>query len=256
MFASPGPIIMQLGPLTIRWYGLLTAISFLIALYMMRKLLLHKQEQIGPSYSLIGFDDDMLSNYAITILVSALVGARLWFVLLNFDYFVNNPVEIPQIWLGGQSIQGGITGAALATVILYRKYTWDLLALLASVVPLGQAIGRWGNFFNEEAFGSVTELPWKLYISHTGLYHHPTFLYESLWNLMVFGMMMFINYRLNWTAPRIIGSYLVLYSAGRLMIEALRMDSLLLFGMPAASVISVITIVIGIYLIKKPGSRN
>ncbi len=107
-FCSPGPIFFHLGPLAIRWYGLLTAIAFLVVLNLMQVLLRIKHRNQNSSYALKSFTDDDLSNYAIVILISALVGARLWFVLLKWDYFSLNPIEIPKIWHGGQSIQGGM----------------------------------------------------------------------------------------------------------------------------------------------------
>ena len=197
-----------------------------------------------------------MSNYAVVVLIASLVGARLWFVALNWDYFSSNPLEIPQIWLGGQSIQGGMLGSVIATFLFYRKQSLDLLALMTSAVPLGQAIGRWGNFFNEEAFGSVTSLPWGLYISHTGKYHHPTFLYESLWNLLVFTAMIFLNQKTQISSKKIIAFYLLFYSIGRLIIESIRVDSLLIVGIPAASLISVFLIVVALSILLSRKKTN
>jgi len=248
-FCSPGPIFFHVGPLAIRWYGLLTAIAFLVVLNLMQVFLRIKQKNQNSSSALKSFTDDDLSNYAIVILISALVGARLWFVALNLDYFIPNPLEIPQIWHGGQSIQGGMLGAVIGTFLFYRKQGVDLLAIMVSAVPLGQAIGRWGNFFNEEAFGAVTSLPWGLYISHTGQYHHPTFLYESIWNILVFMGMIFLNLKTKLSSLKIIACYLLFYSCGRLVIESIRTDSLLIAGLPAASLISGLCILIALILL-------
>lgn len=248
-FCSPGPIFFHVGPLAIRWYGLLTAIAFLVVLNLMQVLLRIKYRDHNSSAALKSFTDDDLSNYAIVILISALVGARLWFVALNLDYFSSNPIEIPQIWHGGQSIQGGMLGTVIGTFLFYRKQGVDLLAIMVSAVPLGQAIGRWGNFFNEEAFGSVTSLPWGLYISHTGQYHHPTFLYESIWNILVFIAMIFLNLKTKLSSLKIIACYLLFYSCGRLIIESIRTDSLLIAGFPAASLISGLCIFIALILL-------
>lgn len=215
-----------------------------------------KHEDQDSSYALKSFTDDDLSNYAIVILISALIGARLWFVALNWDYFSSNPIEIPQIWHGGQSIQGGMLGTVIGTFLFYRRQAVDLLAIMVSAVPLGQAIGRWGNFFNEEAFGSVTSLPWGLYISHTGQYHHPTFLYESIWNILVFIAMIFLNLKTKLSSLKIIACYLVFYSCGRLIIESIRTDSLLIAGLPAASVISGFCILIALILLGKKESKS
>lgn len=255
-FCSPGPIFFHVGPLAIRWYGLLTAIAFLVVLNLMQVLLRIKYRDHNPSAALKSFTDDDLSNYAIVILISALVGARLWFVALNWDYFSSNPVEIPQIWHGGQSIQGGMLGTVIGTFLFYRKQGVDLLAIMVSAVPLGQAIGRWGNFFNEEAFGSVTSLPWGLYISHTGQYHHPTFLYESIWNILVFLAMIFLNLKTKLSSLKIIACYLLFYSCGRLIIESIRTDSLLIAGLPAASVISGICVLVALVILFKKESKS
>ncbi|NBV98207.1 MAG: hypothetical protein EBR67_01690 [Proteobacteria bacterium] len=121
------------------------------------------------------------------------------------------------------------------------------LSALAITAPLGQAIGRWGNFFNEEAFGSVTSLPWALYISHTGKYHHPTFLYEMLWNLLSFSIL--INTHKKLENKQCIGLYFILYSLGRIFIEQLRTDSLYVGPVKAASLISFLGIVLGLGLL-------
>jgi phosphatidylglycerol---prolipoprotein diacylglyceryl transferase len=227
-----------------------------VVLNLMQVLLRIKYRDHNPSAALKSFTDDDLSNYAIVILISALVGARLWFVALNWDYFSSNPVEIPQIWHGGQSIQGGMLGTVIGTFLFYRKQGVDLLAIMVSAVPLGQAIGRWGNFFNEEAFGSVTSLPWGLYISHTGQYHHPTFLYESIWNILVFLAMIFLNLKTKLSSLKIIACYLLFYSCGRLIIESIRTDSLLIAGLPAASVISGICVLVALAILFKKESKS
>ena len=239
IFQSPGPILLELGPLTLRWYGLLYAIGFLLALEIADKYLRPKN-----------ITKEELANFAIVLLVSGIVGARLWYVLLNYEYFLQNPVEIPQIWLGGQSIQGGMIGAWIGTWLVDKQNYLTKLSILITVIPLAQAIGRWGNFFNEEAYGSVTELPWKLYISHTGTYHHPTFLYESIWNLLVFAILFTIYRRANVKPLTIIGLYLVLYSTGRFFLEMLRTDSLTILGYPAGSIMSVVGVGVGIYIIQ------
>lgn len=255
VFQSPGPVLISYGPFTIRWYGLLTALAFLAALSVATKVLKTRKEKFKEAEKI---SEDELSNFAIVAILTGLVGARAWFVFLEWAYFWQHPLETFQIWLGGQSIQGGIIGAALGTWIYlwfkYRKLSvsflphyLELLACISVAAPLGQAIGRWGNFFNEEAFGSVTHLPWKLYISHTGSFHHPTFLYEMLWNLILFGLL--YGLRLKLRSNQLIGLYLMGYSLGRLMIEPLRTDSLMLWGVEAASLISFLFCLTGFFLV-------
>ncbi len=256
IFASPGPVIAEIGPISLRWYGLLTATAFLVALSL-AKILLKKRQENLEDQTLKAIDEEQLSNFAITALIAGLIGARAWFVILSYQYFWEHPLEIPQIWLGGQSIQGAILGAAIGTYIFYRKQGWLFLtSILASVMPLAQAIGRWGNFFNEEAFGRVTNLPWKLYISHTGQYHHPTFLYEALWNLLCFVFLFYFAIKNPAKHSLIIALYLMLYSLGRFIIEPMRTDSLMIGSFPAASVIAIVGFLSGLLIafLKRPNS--
>jgi phosphatidylglycerol:prolipoprotein diacylglycerol transferase len=268
-FSSPGPILFDFGVTQVRWYGLMTALGCLTAIYAGSNIL--KERALKNNLN-ISFDD--FSNFALVAVVTGIIGARAWFVLLNIDYFWEHPLESYQIWLGGQSIQGGLIGGILGTwtysyFFQRSKKNSELnlsenaengidhssqacyyslqLSALAVTAPLGQAIGRWGNFFNEEAFGSVTSLPWALYISHTGKYHHPTFLYEMIWNLISFSILLNTHKKLE--NKQCIGLYFILYSLGRVFIEQLRTDSLYIGPVKAASLISGLGIVLGLGLL-------
>jgi phosphatidylglycerol:prolipoprotein diacylglycerol transferase len=273
-FSSPGPILFDFGVTQIRWYGLMTALGCLTAIYAGASVL--KERALKKNLS-VSFDD--FSNFALVAVVTGIIGARAWFVLLNISYFWEHPLESYQIWLGGQSIQGGLIGGILGTwiysyffqrseknnpednentkiedgeqsenvAVSQASYYSLQLSALAITAPLGQAIGRWGNFFNEEAFGSVTSLPWALYISHTGKYHHPTFLYEMIWNLISFSIL--INTHKKLENKQCIGLYFILYSLGRIFIEQLRTDSLYIGPIKAASLISALGIALGLALL-------
>lgn len=258
---SPGQTLLDAGPITIRWYGFLIACAFLACLYVATKIKRERYPEIS---------DDDLANFAMVIIVGAIVGARSWFVALNWDYFSLNLNETYQIWLGGQSIQGGIVGAFIASLIFELFFVShpaddntdeeigledeafvlhdsmphyvDKLALIALVTPIGQAIGRWGNFFNEEAYGSVTSLPWGLYVSQTGNYHHPTFLYESIGNLVIFALLFYLSKRI--TSMQTIAAYLFFYSSLRILIEPIRTDSLYLGSFKAATIVSIVMLLI------------
>jgi hypothetical protein len=186
MFASPGAIVFQFGPLAVRWYGLLIATGVMLGTSLAHREAIRR-----------GQDPDRLLNLIIVTVLSALGGARLYYVLFNWDYYGAQPQKIFAIWEGGLAIHGGLIAGALATLIYCRVTGLSVLLtmdILAPGVAIGQAIGRWGNFFNQEAFGVPTDLPWKLYIDPYHRppdlkafdYFHPTFLYESLWNLLVF----------------------------------------------------------------------
>ena len=248
--SSPGAIAFQLGPIVIRWYGILMATAIVVGLWLGFRQA--KREGLPA--------DDIISAGQWAIL-AGLAGARVYEVIFNWDYYGRYPSKIVAVWEGGLAMHGGlIVGPLVGAWLAYR---WRLpilrgLDVAAPSMVLGQAIGRWGNFFNEEAFGRPTDLPWKLYIApeHRPLgyaqfeYFHPTFLYESIWNLVVFGLLV------AWLRPRLAGRpgalffcYVGLYSIGRFAIEALRLDSFWLgaYRVPQlASMLGIIVAVAGV----------
>ena len=250
-FASPGPTLIELGPLTIRWYGLLIASAVLIGVSLSQYLA--KRRKVNP---------DLLGDLAIWLVLAAIPSARLYYVLFEWEQYAQRPDQIIAIWNGGIAIHGAILGGTLATIIFARIQkisVWQLADLVVPSLILGQAIGRWGNFFNSEAFGRPTNLPWKLYIppqqrpsGFTNVeYFHPTFLYESLWNLMVFGLLMTLFFRDLKRKPRLkVGTlalvYMVAYSSGRVWIEGLRTDSLMVGPLRMAQIVSLSAIALGL----------
>ena len=250
-FASPGPILIKLGPITLRWYGLLIASAVLIGVGLSGYLA--KRRNLNP---------EIMGDLAIWLVLAAIPCARLYYVLFEWEQYVQNPAEIFAIWKGGIAIHGAILGGLLASLIFARVRQvpfWQLTDLVAPSLILGQAIGRWGNFFNSEAFGRPTDLPWKLYIPPENRppqyldfeYFHPTFLYESLWDLMVFGILLTLFFRdLNTRSRLKTGTfflvYLLFYSIGRFWIEGLRTDSLMLGPLRIAQVVSLVGITIGL----------
>ena len=262
-FQSPGPIIFEIGPIAIRWYGLLIASAVLIGLTLSQYLAKRR-----------GVDPELLGDLAIWLVIFAIPAARIYYVLFEWQEYSQRPEDIIAIWKGGIAIHGAIIGGTLGTIIfarLNRISLWQLLDLVAPSVILGQAIGRWGNFFNSEAFGKPTDLPWKLYIapryrpldSLNAEYYHPTFLYESLWNLGVFAILLFLFFwglknRNRLKTGTLAGVYLIAYSLGRVWIEWLRTDSLMLGPLKVAQVVSISAIALGLlilawlYLFKRP----
>ncbi len=248
---SPGPELFQLGPFSIRWYGLLIAFSVLVGLNLSGKLAREK----GLKKSLI---NDLLPY----LILSSIIGARIYYVAFEWrNYtgknfwssinFLNLNIPIPsaiEIWGGGIAIHGALIMGTLSVIFFCRwnkESFWDVMDVLVPSVALGQAIGRWGNFFNNEAFGLPTDLPWKLFIPYefrpeifsSQNYFHPTFLYESLWNIVVFGILIFLFKKSKINQFRIQPGtlscvYLISYSLGRIWIEALRIDPLCLAGSP------------------------
>lgn len=250
-FTSPGPTIVELGPLTIRWYGLLIASAVLIGVSL--SMSLAKRRNVNP---------DLLGDLAIWLVIAAIPSARLYYVLFEWKQYSQRPDQIIAIWNGGIAIHGAILGGILAATIFARirkVSVWQLADLVIPSLILGQAIGRWGNFFNSEAFGDPTNLPWKLYIPLERRptlfanfeYFHPTFLYESLWNLMVFGLLMTLFFRDLKGKPRLkVGTlalvYMVAYSCGRVWIEGLRTDSLMIGPLRIAQIVSLSAIALGL----------
>ncbi|MEE9182500.1 MAG: prolipoprotein diacylglyceryl transferase [candidate division NC10 bacterium] len=247
MLASPGAVAIQVGPFAIRWYGLLIATAVLIGTLLAQREARRRGE-----------DPEQLVNVAVVAIIAGLVGARFYYVLFNWGYYGSYPWKIVAVWEGGLAIHGGlIAGVFVGGVLAWRRSlpTLIYLDIVAPILALGQAIGRWGNFFNQEAFGTPTDLPWKLYIDPAHRppylaeyeYFHPTFLYESLWDLAVFALLFsLLRKRLEPYRSALFLSYLGLYSFGRYFIEGLRIDSLMLGPFRAAQVMSLLLILCSI----------
>lgn len=236
-FTSPGPLVFQLGPFALRWYGLLIAAAVLLGLALATRL--GRQRGIEPA---------LIADLLPILVLAAVLGARLYYVIFEWRQYSSNWLEALKVWRGGIAIHGALIGGTLA-VILYCRWRkqpfWPLLDVLLPAVALGQAIGRWGNFFNSEAFGQPTNLPWRLiiplaqrppeFLEQSGF--HPTFLYESIWNLAVCGLLLLLfrlgqRGRIQLPAGALSCIYLMAYSSGRVWIEALRLDPLCLLGEP------------------------
>ena len=240
MFQSPGSEIpLPLGPLTLRWYGLLIASAVLIGLYLSSWLA--KQRKL---------ENGLISDLLPLLVLFSVIGARIYYVAFEWRNYAGSPLKALAIWEGGIAIHGALIAGTL-TLILFcrwrRQPFWDLLDVLVPSVALGQAIGRWGNFFNSEAFGVPTELPWKLFIptsSRPLLYSdsdffHPTFLYESIWNFLLFIVLIAVfrtGVKRSGSVPAGVMSclYLIGYSVGRVWIEGLRIDPLCIGALPPA----------------------
>ncbi|WP_013320733.1 prolipoprotein diacylglyceryl transferase [Gloeothece verrucosa] len=262
-FTSPGPVIFEIGPIAVRWYGFLIASAVLIGVTLSQYLA--KRRNINP---------DLIGDVAIWVIISAIVGARIYYVLFQWREYAGHPGDMIAIWKGGIAIHGAIIGGTLAAAIFSRLNKislWQLTDVFVPSLALGQAIGRWGNFFNSEAFGRPTDLPWKLFIPPSRRppeylqydYFHPTFLYESLWNLLVFAGLIYLffwglRHRDRFKVGTLTLIYLIAYSLGRFWIEGLRTDSLMLGPLRIAQVVSLVGIMAGItgliwlYRLKRP----
>ncbi len=212
------------------------------------------------------FNLDFCVNMIFWTVIFGIIGARLYYVAFNLDYYLGNKLEIFQIWNGGLAIHGGIIGGLLFIIIYTIKYKVRLLKITDMAVVgliIAQAIGRWGNFFNQEAHGpevvrTVLEglkfIP-KFVIDGMnigGTYYHPTFFYESLWCVLGFIVLILVRKFVEYLkVGQLTGIYLIWYSIGRFIIESLRTDSLMLGSLKAAQIVSIVMILIGLILLFK-----
>jgi len=248
MFKSPGDIAFHFGNISVHWYGIIIAVAFITGLTVSNKIA-KKQ----------GLNSDYIFDLATYLLLASIASARLYYTIFNWQYYKDHLNEIIMIWQGGLSIHGAIIGGAL-TLFIYTALKKLPILKYADVISygliIGQAVGRWGNFFNSEAFGSPTNLPWGVYIpiekrpeKYIGNdFFHPTFLYESVWDILVFIILyFFLRKKFENKNGAITCSYLILYSIGRFLIEGIRVDSIYyVFSLPLAQFISLILIIIGI----------
>lgn len=246
---SPGPIIFQAGPVTIRWYSVIIITGIILGTLLAQRLAKQRDE-----------DPEKIADLAVWLVVGAIPFARLYYVLFEWERYAQGPWwKVFAIWEGGIAIHGAILGGMIAAYLFAKKTKsnfWKLADICAPALALGQAIGRWGNFFNSEAFGVPTDLPWKLYIPPewrptafiANNYFHPTFLYESLWNLMVMSILLWLFKKFpNWGQGTIAATYAVLYGIGRFWIEGLRTDSLYLGSVRMAQVVSLLFVALGLF---------
>lgn len=243
------PIAFQVGSFEVRWYGILIALGVISALV----LAYFNCKRRGLSF-------EVLSDGFLIAFPCAIIGARLYYVLFEFDNYRNNLIEILNIRQGGLAIHGGLIGAFIAAYIFAKVKKINILEYLDIAAPsiiLAQAIGRWGNFMNSEAHGGpisqefISKFPSFIQegMNIGGTYYHPTFLYESLWNIIVCTILLIILYKKRDNNGVVIGSYIALYSVGRLFIEGLRTDSLMFAGFRVAQLVSIAGIVAGIVLV-------
>ena len=246
------PVAFKLFGLEVRWYGILIAIGAFLAI--------NVAEKMGKRYNYKdGLYNLFSSDLGIFVILLGVIGARLYYVIFQWDYYRENPGEILAIRNGGLAIYGGILAGLLATFIFSRikkiKFM-TILDCLAPAVPLAQAIGRWGNFINGEAHGGPTDLPWGIMVD--GIKVHPTFLYESLLDFFIFIVLYFFVSKRQKFEGQLFTLYLIIYGCGRFFIEAMRTDSLYFGPFRVSQLLSLILVVIGliIYFYNISGLKN
>lgn len=246
-------VALDLGPIQIYWYSIFIFIGMLVACF-----LIYKEAKKR------GIEEDFLVNLTFNTIIIGIIGARLYYVLFNFSYYLDNPVEIFQIWNGGLAIHGGIIAGLLFIIYYCKKHEvnlWKILDIIVVGLIIAQAIGRWGNFFNSEAYGPITTAAHLkslgipqfiidgMYI--LGEYRQPTFFYESVWCLFGFLAMLIIRQYKYLKIGQLTSFYLIWYGIIRFIIEAMRIDSLMLGPIKMAQLVSIVFVISGIIIFIK-----
>jgi len=238
------PYLLKIGNFGIKWYSFFIAISFVIGLTFAHR-----------DVRRYGINEEHFDRIIFWSAIGAFVGARLYHVFSSWSYYKNHPGEIIKTWHGGLAIYGAVIGAVVVAYLLCKKYRINFLLIADIASPwliFGQALGRWGNFFNHEAYGIPTNLPWKMFIPPqyrfenylNYSYYHPTFLYESIWNFGVFAFLLWLKSRKNRKTGDLFFAYIGLYSIGRFWVEFLRFDTWRVLGIKIAHVIAILFILI------------
>lgn len=244
------PVAFNLGPLSVRWYGIIIAVGILLGYFVAQRALVKA-----------GLHKDTLVDIIFYSALFGFIAARIYFVIFQWPYYVENPSEIIKIWHGGIAIHGGLIGGFIVGVIVCKVKNlnpFQIGDIVAPSIILAQGIGRWGNFMNHEAHGGPVSRAFleKLHLPNfiienmyiNGQYYHPTFLYESIWD--VAGFIILVNIRKHLKLGETFFLYLTWYSIGRFFIEGLRTDSLMLTSnIRVAQLVSILLILISISLI-------
>lgn len=231
-------IAFEIFGIPVYWYAILIVTGMLLAI-------------LGASkeYKRSGGDEETIVDLAMWVLPSAVVGSRLWYVIFEWERFGGSLTSILDIRSGGLAIQGGIIAGALVGYVFTKRKNlkfYKLADVIMIFLPLAQAIGRWGNFINNEAYGAPTDLPWAVIIE--GQTYHPTFLYESLGNMILFLFLWYFYRKKQTRDGQTTALYLIGYGIIRFFVEGLRMDSLYFGSIRVAQALSFAFIVVGIFL--------
>ncbi|MGI6727662.1 MAG: prolipoprotein diacylglyceryl transferase [Anaerovoracaceae bacterium] len=233
---KPNPIAFTAFGLPIRWYGVLISVGILIGLTIAyRRAPLHQ------------IHSERVLDLTLISLPLGIIGARLYYVIFNWNYYEGDILSVINLRSGGLAIHGGLLlGLSVAAVCckLWNIKPLNLLDLMVPSIAIAQSIGRWGNYFNQEAHGGPTDLPWAIEIN--GEMVHPTFLYESIWCLILFFVLIFIDNRRSFNGQTFL-LYGILYSFERFFVEGLRTDSLMIGSLKMAQLIS--AIIFSIFLV-------
>lgn len=250
--------LLDLGFFSIKWYSFFIFIGIIVASFIILKEYKKKDTNNIKMIDIL-FDG----------IIIGIIGARIYYVSFNLDYYLANPLEILQVWKGGLAIHGGIIAVSIFLIFYCRKNKMNFLLLLDILVVgviIAQSIGRWGNFFNGEAYGRIVDIGFLqnlhlpkfiidgMYID--GYYREPTFLYESVLSFVCFIVLFLVRKIKKLRVGQLTGIYFIWYGIERFLIESLRTDSLMLGNLKQAQIISIISCIVGIYLLFKNIKSN
>jgi len=247
------PILFEYGPIQIRFYGLMYVIAILVGTYLIKKEVRRKG---------IGLTDDDVMNFILGTVLAGIIGARLYYVVFNLDYYLANPKEIPAVWHGGLAFHGGLIGGLMFAYVYLKRHDikfWQMADIVAPSIILGQAFGRFGNFMNGDAHGRPTTLPWGIVFPSESIAGaefpntplHPVMLYEMAINLSIFFFLWFVLRKREYKNGFIFAAYIALYSFGRFIVESFRADSLMMGPLRAAQVVSLTIAIVALGAILK-----
>ena len=228
------PIAFTLFGITVRWYGIFIACAVILGTVLALREAKRKD-----------IKEDTIIDLLLFAIPAAIIGARLYYVIFSWDNYKDNLMEILNLRAGGLAIHGAIIGGVIVALIFSKAKNisfWKIGDIVAPSLILGQAIGRWGNYANQEAHGGPTDLPWGIIVD--GIKVHPTFLYESIWNFLVFIFLYWYSRKKAKVDGEVFLLYLILYSVARYFIEGLRTDSLMFGSFRVAQLISLLIIVV------------
>ncbi|WFC01503.1 prolipoprotein diacylglyceryl transferase [Pediococcus pentosaceus] len=255
------PIAFNLGGIQVHWYGIIIASAVVLATILAVQEA--KRRRIDP---------DSIYDLILWALPVAIITARMYYVIFEWGYYQNHVDEIVRVWDGGIAIYGALIGAGIVVYLFCRANwipVWLMLDIIAPVLIMAQGIGRWGNFMNQEAFGRITSLTFlqSLHLPHfiiqqmliDGAYRQPTFLYESLWDILGFIVLMSLRHKKHlFKQGEVFLSYVIWYAFGRFFVEGMRTDSLMLLGIRVSQWLSVILFIgaIGILVFRRKLMRE
>ena len=236
------PVAFAIGGFNVYWYGIIIGAGFMLALVFALRVL-----------KSFGIKTDDFIDCVIAGFIFGIIGARLYYVIFRWENYSQNLAEIFAIHNGGLAIYGGVIGALTAGCITAKIKKLPVYAVLDVAVMgflIGQGIGRWGNFVNQEAFGTETDLPWRMVSENTNnIGVHPCFLYESIWCLLGFVLLYLFSRKYRKYDGQIFLLYLVWYGFERMFVEGLRTDSLYIFNLRVSQILAGLTMIIGIVLL-------